>query len=281
MKWRLLNTGYSTPAFNMALDEASLILLSEKKIEPTLRFYGWDPAAISTGYFQSMDELDVDACRKMGIGIVRRLTGGRAVLHDNELTYSILVPESDDIFPASVLGTYKILSKGILSGLKILGIDADISIPARKGHNSLSSQGESKSKLMKSAACFDAPSWYEIVVNGKKIVGSAQSRKKRVILQHGSIPFSFDVDKFYNLLRFDDPAKKIRMKNIYMKKAASLLDVSGNKYSFEEGIQAFTKGFSQGLDVHLEPGELTEEEMDLVEELMENKYNNDKWTFRR
>ncbi len=274
MKWRLLDTGFNSPAYNMALDEAQIQLISQGKLPPTIRFYGWLPASISIGYFQKMkDEIDVQACQSRGIGIVRRLTGGRAVLHDDELTYSLLVQDTHPLFPPTVIESYKVISRGILNGLQLLNIPAEM----------VSLEGKDRSAMNphNSSACFDAPSWYEIAVDGKKLVGSAQNRQQGMILQHGSILNTMDVEKLFAVLRFSSERIKERMKNIFVTKATSIEQVLGYRYPYSKLVEAFTRGFREALEIELEPGELTVEELQLTERLIREKYANDEWNFRR
>lgn len=274
MKWRWLDTGFSSPAYNMALDEAMIMLMSEGKIPPTIRFYGWLPAAISIGYFQKMqDEIDVEACKARGIGMVRRLTGGRAVLHDDELTYSLIVPASHPMFPPTVIESYKVISRGILRGLELLDVPAEM----------VSLEGKDRTALNPnhSSACFDAPSWYEIASGGKKLVGSAQNRQMGVILQHGSILNTMDVEKLFTVLRFSSDRIRQRMKGLFVDKATSIADVIGYRYPYATMVEAFRQGFVDALGIELEHGELMNEERELTEKLMVEKYADDEWNFRR
>jgi lipoate-protein ligase A len=184
--WRYIDSGPNIAAYNMAVDEELLARAQAGESTPVLRLYTWDPPAVSLGRFQKMaDAVNVDACRKHGFDIVRRITGGRAVLHRNELTYCIVSRTDNPLFPPNVQGTYKIIAAGLLAGLTNLGIQAEIV-----------SRGSRLSHLVdghaKDPACFSSPSWYEIVVNGKKIIGSAQRRLSGAFLQHGSILISYD-----------------------------------------------------------------------------------------
>lgn len=274
MKWRLLNTGFHRPAYNMALDEAQIILLSQGEIPPTIRFYGWLPATISIGYFQKIQqEIDLAACEARGIGVVRRLTGGRAVLHDDELTYSLVAADTDPLFPKTVIESYKVISQGILAGLEQLNISAEMV--------SLEDKGKTPLNPHHSSACFDAPSWHEIVVKGKKLVGSAQNRQSGVILQHGSILNTLDVEKLFAVLKFRNPQLKERMKKIFLTKATSIEEVLGYRYPYPKLSEAFEIGFREALKIDLEAGELTEAESSLTERLIREKYDNDQWNFRR
>jgi lipoate-protein ligase A len=184
--WRYIDSGPNIAAYNMAADEELLARAQAGESTPVLRLYTWDPPAVSLGRFQKMaDAVNVEACRKHGFDIVRRITGGRAVLHRNELTYCIVSRLENSLFPPNVQGTYKVIAAGLLAGLKNLGIPAE-----------MVSRGNRLSHLVnshaKNPACFSSPSWYEIVVNGKKIIGSAQRRLSGAFLQHGSILISYD-----------------------------------------------------------------------------------------
>jgi lipoate-protein ligase A len=184
--WRFLDSGPAPGARNMALDECLLAEAARGSVPPVLRFYGWAPPAVSLGRFQDEAEaVDPAACARHGIDIVRRITGGRAVLHDRELTYSIVAPVTAGLFPNDVLGTYKVIAGALLAGLRSLGVAAEmVSRPGRPR--------EGQRKDGADAACFASPSWYEIVAHGRKIVGSAQRRVPGAFLQHGSILIEYD-----------------------------------------------------------------------------------------
>jgi lipoate-protein ligase A len=179
--WQYIDSGSNIGAYNMAIDEELLARAQAGERVPVLRFYGWAPPAVSVGRFQDMKTaVNADACRRLGFDIVRRITGGRAVLHHRELTYSIIARTDNRLFPSAVLGTYKIIAAGLLAGLKNLGIAAEM--VSRGGRHAALVK-----KNAKDPACFSSPSWYEILVNGRKIIGSAQRRMKGAFLQHGSI----------------------------------------------------------------------------------------------
>ncbi|MGM0472429.1 MAG: lipoate--protein ligase family protein [Bacillota bacterium] len=271
LEFRLLKTGHSSGAMNMALDEAILDHVKEGKVAPTIRFYGWQPATVTLGYFQKLtQELDVTACQEWNVDIVRRLTGGRAVLHDDELTYSLIISEEDSLLPKSVIESYKVISQGLLAGLEELGVAAK-----------LVSRAEKKQRKSQSAACFDAPSWYELTVDGKKIIGSAQTRRRGVLLQHGSIINSQNLDKLFSILKFTSDRKKERFKKLFIKKATTLHEVCESSFTFKELVAAFESGFQQGLDITLTAGELTASELELAQELAAEKYNSRDWNYKR
>lgn len=272
--WRLISTGSLSPAENMAVDEAVLIAHSKGLVPPTVRFFGWNPPTLSIGYFQKVADVDFDSLRQNGLGFVRRPTGGRAVLHDRELTYSIVVSESHPQMPSSVNESYRVLSMGLVEGFRQLGLSADMV--------SLATEDEKrKYESLGSAACFDSPSWYELVVEGKKVTGSAQMRQSGVILQHGSILLDLDVDLLFSVLRFSSEKLRERMKNGFLGKAVSIKQITGHDLTFQEAETAFRKGFEMGLGIRLEPSELTEEELQSVRELVETKYGATDWNEKR
>lgn len=273
-KWNFIDSGLCSPSFNMALDEALLNWHSEGLIAPTIRFYGWQPAALSIGYFQKVEkEIDMAAVERYGLGFVRRPTGGRGVLHEHELTYSIIVSEDYPDMPETVTEAYRVLSEGLLEGFKNLGLDAYFSVPD-------TDEKKANLKLPKSAVCFDAPSWYEMVVEGKKVAGSAQTRQKGVILQHGAILIELDAEKLLSLFKFDTAEAKEKMAKKIPEKAVSINSIREQPASLEECITAFKAGFEQAMEIDLEPYILTAEQLKEVKEIEEKKYGCNDWNFR-
>ena len=184
--WKHIVSAPNLGAYNMAVDEELLARAQAGEDRPVLRFYAWQPPAVSLGRFQKSETaVNVEACKRLGFDIVRRITGGRAVLHNKELTYSIIARTDNPLFPGNVLGTYKVIAAGLLAGLRNLGIPAEI--VSRGGRHA-----DRVDKNAKDAACFSSPSWYEILVQGRKIVGSAQRRVSGAFLQHGSILMDYD-----------------------------------------------------------------------------------------
>ncbi|GAB7386790.1 octanoyltransferase LipM [Bacillaceae bacterium] len=274
-RWRYLYTPRLSPAMNMAVDEAVLTLHSEGKVPPTVRFYTWNPATLSIGYFQKVDkEIDMEKVSAHGLGFVRRPTGGRAVLHDKELTYSIVVSESHPKMPTSVIEAYRVLSTGLLHGFRNLGLAAQmVSLASEEEKQKYATAG--------SAACFDSPSWYELVVEGRKVAGSAQTRQKGTILQHGSILLDLDVDMLFDVLKFPSEKAKERLKATFLDKAVAINHLTERPVSLEEAIAAFRSGFASGLEVDLQEGELTPDERKLAEQLARERYGSDAWNFKR
>ena len=272
--WNFINTGSKNPYYNMAMDEALLNFVSRGEIDPVIRFYTWNPATLSIGYFQRLQkEIDIDKVKEKGYGLVRRQTGGRGVLHDKELTYSVIVPESHPNMPSTVTEAYKIISQGLLEGFKNLGFETYFAIPRSK-------EERDKLKQPRSSVCFDAPSWYELVVEGRKIAGSAQTRQKGVILQHGSILQDIDIDDLFDMFKFKNERLKTKMKENFVQKAVAINDISNQHITLNEMENAFEAGFKKGLNIDFKPLELTEKQKEEVQEL-EEKYRSEAWMHRK
>lgn len=273
--WRFIDSGNCSPSYNMALDEALLDWHSIGKIPPVIRFYGWNPPTLSIGYFQKVEkEINLEAVKAHGLGFVRRPTGGRGVLHEHELTYSVIVSEEHPDMPKSVTEAYRVISEGLLKGFHHLGLEAYFAVPKTAAERDAL-------KNPRSAVCFDAPSWYELVVEGRKVAGSAQTRQKGVILQHGSILLDLEEDKLFSLFNYPNERVKERMKNAFKDKAVAINAISPRRITLEEAKKAFYKGFAEGLNVELEPYELTSEEHAYVEKLAKECYESNEWNFKR
>src|ERR1700730_5264647 len=174
--WRLLLDPPAAGGWNMAVDEVLLDGVAEGSAPPTLRFYEWTPPCLSLGYFQPIDVVDVDGCRALGVEVGRRPAGGRAILHDRELTYSVALPASVLGHDGGVLPSYYRLSLALQDGLRRLGVPAV-----------LAPESAASGPTAHGPVCFDRPSAHEILLHGRKLVGSAQMRRGGAILQHGSI----------------------------------------------------------------------------------------------
>lgn len=269
-KWLFLDSGQHTPSYNMALDEYLLQRGAEGRKQPVLRFYGWDPPGLSIGYFQkTAGRVDQDGIRAHGFRLVRRLTGGLAVLHHNELTYSVILPEDYPGMPGSVVGAYRVLSAGLLEGFRALGLTAELAIP-KQNH-----------EASHSPVCFEEASWYELVVEGRKAAGSAQTRQKGMILQHGSIPLTVDEEELFDCFHYDSERIKERAKRAFGGKAVTLERLAGRKVTLDEVKQAFYHGFEKGLGVKLIQMELDKDEERKVVALAQSKYESDEWNYSR
>lgn len=226
-----------------------------------LSVYAWEPAAISLGYGQKPEaELDTGAVKKAGLDVVRRLTGGRAVLHDLEITYSVTATIGG-VFGPDLNSTYQAIALALQRALKLLGIDATL----EKG-----SSRDTREKSGASLPCFASTSRHELKVNGKKIIGSAQRRDKTRFLQHGSLILEHrsDITDFLKL----DPEKKAAYRATLNKESVTLNGVSGKTYTWNELAQAFRKGFSEGLGLKAEETALDATALDVVKGLA-SKYS--------
>jgi lipoate-protein ligase A len=250
-QWRLILTGHKSAYYNMALDEA-IMKLSHNQEVPTMRFYGWTPAAISIGYFQGMrDEVDIEKCNEYGVDVVRRITGGGAVFHDQELTYSFVATEVSGILPKNILDSYRKICGGVIAGLGKLDLNASF-VPLN-----------------------------DIVVAGKKISGNAQTRREKAILQHGTILAAVDVEKMFSLLKVPNEKLKGKLIEDVKQRVTSIEQQLGKKVSFEQTLSAMKKGFEENFGVKLKESKPTKEEAILASEIMAERFANDAWNFRR
>ncbi|MDY6826102.1 MAG: lipoate--protein ligase family protein [Bacillota bacterium] len=233
-QWRLILDPPLRGEKNMGKDLAIMEEVAAGESLPTLRIYRWSPPAVSLGYFQDENEVvDLAACAEAGIDVVRRPTGGRAVFHDQELTYSIIVPEAHPfINNGGVMESYRAISRGLITAFNLLEIPAYLT-PEKE-----------KRAILAPGSCFDTPSAYEIQVDGKKVVGSAQLRRKGIVLQHGSILFALPLDLYQRILKKDPRPPDDRRKGVDLgEKAAGLLDLGCN-VNYEKMTRALIKAFS-------------------------------------
>lgn len=253
-EWRLLDTGVHDAFYNMALDEAVATARSENLVPNTVRFFRWGPSAVSIGYFQSMEEeVDTAACAERGVNYVRRITGGGAVYHDRdgELTYSMMISEGHRLVSRDIQKAYQTLCSGLTHGLRLLGIPVEF-----KPIN-------------------------DIIVGGKKISGNAQTRRRGVVHQHGTVLREVDPHLMFTLLKV--PSEKIRDKLIKAveERVTSINDHLGRKVGFEELKGALKEGFEETFKVKLVLGQPIDFEKSLAAKLMAEKYASKEWNFRR
>ncbi len=195
--WRLIKTEPLSGAMNMALDEVLLQAVQAGTSPPVVRLYRWQPATVSLGYGQrGQEQVNPDYCQSRGIDIVRRITGGRAVLHDQEVTYAV-ISRQQGIFSAAILKNYRIIAEVLLHCLQEFGLDAEL-----VGRHS----GAPEADAVERSACFTAPAQFEIVCQGKKICGSSQKRMQQSFLQHGSIPVEMDLQQLFCALNNNEAA---------------------------------------------------------------------------
>ena len=280
-KWRFIYTGQGDPYFNMAVDEALLSSVQDGS-SPILRLYEWNPPGVSIGYFQKVNKtVDIDKCLRKGVKLVRRITGGRAVLHNEELTYSF--SGSCKIFPElgnNIFETYKQISKALLSSLSILGVEAQWVKPSggmiNKEDPAYKKESKPYTKNSFILPCFSSFSRYEISCQGRKLVGSAQRRFREIFLQHGSILLKKEELDLADFL----PANSLIKGAKPLENSTSIEKIKGKKIERKEIIRALKRGFSEVFQKDFEEDSLTEEELKTAKELRMNKYSKDFWNFR-
>lgn len=264
--FRLLRHGPATGAENMAVDEAISRAIAEGLVPPTVRFYAWAPPCVSLGRNQRLADVDLVRVAALGYQVVRRPTGGRAILHTDELTYSIIAPPEHPLMAGYVLDSYLRISRGLTAGLRRLGIAAE------------EAPGTNRAGPDVSAACFEVPSAYEIVAGGRKILGSAQARRAKSVLQHGSLPLTGDLTRLVDCLALPDEAARAALRESLAGHAVTVEELTRRSVSYEEAMAALIHGMAEALAIELVAGDLTPEERAWADELMREKYANAEWT---
>lgn len=269
MAWRLVLDGAADGFINMAVDEAILEAHIAGEAPATVRFYRWRPACLSIGYFQRAGkEVDEEGCRRLGVDWVRRPTGGRAILHDVELTYSVVAREAGSAVEGGVLQSYRKISAALVVGLHRLGAAAEMAPEKMRGPS------------LGSAACFDAPSAYEVTIGGRKVVGSAQVRRGGALLQHGAVLLEVDVARQVGVLQPPPGMTPVQLGELLAPRLVSLSEALGRPVGPEELALALRAGFEETWGVRLEEGTLTPREQERAGILRE-KYASDEWNRRR
>jgi lipoate-protein ligase A len=276
--WRLLITPPTRGAWNMATDEAILEHIGRGASSPTLRLYAWDPPCLSLGHAQPFADVDVPRLRGHGWEVVRRATGGRAILHTDELTYSVIAPLDEPRVSGSVLESYNRLAQALLLAVKSLGMPVEMK--EQVSHVPIQASSHAASVTYNNPVCFEVPSTYEITVNGKKLIGSAQARKKEGVLQHGSLPLTGDLARICQGLVFENETARQNASRRLLERATNVESALGRLVSWEDAAQAFIRAFEAQLGICLERGELSESESKRADELVVEKYNHASWTER-
>lgn len=262
--WRLILSPALDGATNMAIDEAIVRAVTAGSVPPTLRLYAWDPPCLSLGRGQPGQEVDREACARDGVDIVRRPTGGRAILHTDELTYSVVASPDEPRLAGDIPTSYRRLSRALLAAIHYLKAEAT----SQEGTRAQSGRNVNP-------VCFEVPSNYELTtLDGRKLVGSAQMRSEGAVLQHGTIPLVGDIARICRYL-YDSPApERVRSR------AATLETVLGRPVHWQEMAEGMVQGFKLALNLALYRGELTSQEQEWADELCIEKYNADSWTWR-
>jgi lipoate---protein ligase len=253
--WRYLPLSTNNAAMNMAIDEAILNAKIAGQVPNTLRFYRWQPSAVSIGKNQVPEkEVYLDACKQLGVDVVRRISGGGTVYHDyeGEVTYSIIA-KATDLGTSEITTVYAKVYEAIKDTLRIMGITADFSGG-------------------------DAKNCPNMTVGGKKISGSSQTISRGVVLQHGTLLKSVDLPRMFQLLQLKG-ASCTQAADIAKRKITSIQDELGHKISPDTVTNALTQGFKAMLKIQLEIGELTPTETETANRLYKEKYLTKEWNF--
>ena len=263
-QWRLIYDKPTSGVRNMAVDAALL-----HSGTPTLRLYGWSPACLSLGYGQRSSEVDFAAVERYGWQVVRRPTGGRAILHADEVTYSLTLPIDDPLAQGGIIDSYRRISAGLIAGLAVLGLTVDSPQKAESAYGS-------------GPICFETPAHYEITVRGRKLIGSAQVRRKPALLQHGSLPLRGDMGQICDVLHYVDEAQRAAARVHVRQQAVHLCEaLNTDTVSRELIMAALADGIAATFQVSLNIAELTPAEETLAQTLMADVYGSAEWTCRR
>lgn len=255
-QWRLLKLETNNAFINMAIDEAILNARVKELVPNTLRFYKWRPSAVSIGKFQKIEnEVYLESCRKHGVDVVRRITGGGTVYHDaeGEITYSVIA-KKEEIGAKDISEVYTKIYSGIVKALQILGLKADFN------------EGNAK-------ACPN------LTISGRKISGSAQCHRAGTVLQHGTILLDVDLEKMFTFLKVPWAKTCMEVVGIAKNKITSIKTELGKSPPLETVHKALINGFQEALKIQLVEEELTPYEKELAERLYREKYAADNWNF--
>src|SRR6266516_3952134 len=256
--FRFLNMYVQDAAMNMAIDESVLTHHLNGDSRPTLRVFRWTQPSISLGRFQSIErEIVIERCQQRGITLVRRPTGGRAVYHRDEFTYSIVISKRYGV-PPGVVAAYAYLAQGLLAALKLLGVQAELSDARVSKHPS--------------APCFASSTQADLTSGGFKLIGSAQVWKDDALLQQGSSPLDDRAAEFFTMLRFPNEAARQEALALYSEKTTPLHTLA--PYATWDAVaEAFKIGFSSALQVDFVHDTLSNSEWELANKLVEDKYS--------
>ncbi|MEL6150289.1 MAG: biotin/lipoate A/B protein ligase family protein [Chloroflexota bacterium] len=266
-EWRLIYSEPMEGAANMAADEAILRSVAAKQQPPTLRVYAWNPFSLSLGYGQRIGDADLDRIVDNGWTLVRRPTGGRAILHGDELTYSVTMPEDHPIAAGGIIETYLRLSNGLMLAMERMGLNAH-------------ADPDGEEDPSKGPVCFEVPSKYEITVGGKKLIGSAQLRRGGGVLQHGTLPLYGDIARICDALAYESEDAREQAKQQVRERAATMQS-AGLTVTWDMAATALAIGMAQALDVELEDGEMSDDELKEAERLYTEVYTTEAWNAKR
>lgn len=267
-QWRLIHDKATLGAHNMAVDEAIMRAVARHDQPPTLRLYAWQPPCLSLGYGQRAGDVDWSTLAAHGYDCVRRTTGGRAILHTDELTYSIALPIDHPLALHDVMESYREISRALLAALQGLGAQPR-------------SERMVEGVKATDAVCFETPSHYEITVNGKKLIGSAQARRGGGLLQHGTLPLTGDIARICDVLTYDSGDARESAKTHVRQRATTLHEALGAETTWQAAADSVVDGFTATFDIDFIDGALSDDELGEAERLLRDTYGNDEWTLRR
>ncbi len=264
--FRFLNTHVQDAAMNMAIDESVLTHHLNGEVPPTLRVFRWSQPSISLGRFQSIErEIVSERCKQLGVALVRRPTGGRAVYHHDEFTYSIVISKRYGV-PPGVVAAYTYLAQGLLAALRLVGVQAELSDERVSKHPS--------------AACFASSTQADLTSGGFKLIGSAQVWKDDALLQQGSLPLDDQSAEFFSMLRFPNEIAKEEALAQYREKTTPLHTFVPGA-SWDDVADAFQNGFSEALQEDFVYDTLSPSEWELAHRLVAEKYSKLEWRKER
>lgn len=266
--WRLLLSPAAHGAWNMAVDEAMLEAVRREISLPTIRFYTWSPGCYSLGRFQRASDLNAAARRKPGYSWVRRPTGGRALYHNVELTYSVVAPITNEHVSGSIIESYRKIATALVEGLRLAGCEVY-----------LAPTGD-PTRMRVNPVCFDNPSDYELMYNGRKLVGSAQTRRSGALLQHGSLPIASPAEELAIGLEYAHASERAEAIRVSTSRIATLSEALRPDVSAGELAQALGNGFRIAWKIDLCTGDLSDHETDLAAKLQVDKYGSEEWSYR-
>jgi lipoate-protein ligase A len=266
-QWHLIYDMPMPGPRNMAVDEMLLQAVGAGKLSPVLRFYAWNPHCLSLGYGQSARDADSSRIRACGWDLVRRISGGKAILHGDEFTYSLILPIDHPLASGDIVESYQRISRALLHGLAYLGLQT-------------SADKKTDGVKVTGPVCFEVPSHYEIVTgDGRKLIGSAQVRRKTALMQHGTLPLHGDIGRIVEALVFESDYAREEARGQVRARAVTLADALDHRTEWYGVAEAMRRGFEDVFGVSWLSGSIVDEHE--VSRLIEERYGNDLWTLRR
>lgn len=267
-QWRLIRSAPLPGVWNMAIDEAVLEAVGRGAQPPTLRLYAWEPPCLSLGVAQPAADADRPALAARGWDLVRRPTGGRALLHADELTYAVAAPAQHPLLAGGVLPAYRRLSAALLEALRELGVQA------------AAQQAPQARGLEQNPVCFEVQGAFEIRAVDRKLIGSAQVRRAQGVLQHGSLPLHGDIGRACAVLALGDEATRAAAADRLRRRAATIEGVLGQRVDWERAARGFAAGFARALSIALDEVPLSASEHARAAQLVADRYGSEQWTGR-